>query len=251
MNPVSHFDDPDAGVWGCVSDAGDVFWLHLQPFGKIARDSVAALIYGARNVFRHPKFNQKIHLILQANVNLQELLSVLYPITRKIQLHANFVILMRMKILVISDSHGHIANLKAVMEIGKKAGVAAVVHCGDWDNKESIEAVLLFDIPLYTVLGNADVEEGLEEYLKFNTKGFDPFFLKINLDGRKIGIIHKVKKDDARFDSLDVVFSGHYHSGEVKMINFTKFVRPGAIINGINFAIYQTETNEVQFIKES
>ena len=156
-----------------------------------------------------------------------------------------------MKLLIIGDSHGHITNLKTVMEIGEKADVKAVIHCGDWDNIESVEAVLSFGIPLYTVLGNADVEEGLEEYIKFNAKMFDPFFLKIQLDDRKIGIIHKVKKDDTRFDGLGVVFSGHYHSGEVKMINFTKFVRPGAILNGINFAIYQTETNEVELVSES
>ena len=41
-----------------------------------------------------------------------------------------------MKILVISDSHGHIANLKHVLEIAKKIGVKAVIHCGDWDNLE-------------------------------------------------------------------------------------------------------------------
>ena len=81
-----------------------------------------------------------------------------------------------MKILVISDSHGNIANLKHVMGFGKKIGVKAVIHCGDWDNIESVEAVLSFGIPLYTVLGNADVEEGLEEYIKFNAKKFDPEF---------------------------------------------------------------------------
>jgi putative phosphoesterase len=153
-----------------------------------------------------------------------------------------FAIIEVMKILVISDSHGHIANLKHVMGFGKKIGVKAIVHCGDWDNIESIETVLSFEIPLYTVMGNADVNEDIEEYIKFNAKKFE-------LDGRKIGIKHKVKIDD-QFENLDIVFSGHYHSKEEKMINFTKFVRPGALINGNNFAIYETANNEVEFIEE-
>ena len=154
-----------------------------------------------------------------------------------------------MKILIISDSHGHIANLKAVMEIAKKSGIQAVIHCGDWDNIQSVEAVLSFGLPLYTIMGNADVEEGLEDYLRSNATKFDPYFLKFKLGGRRIGVKHRIKKDDV-FENLDVVFNGHYHSSESKMVNFLRFVRPGAIFNGINFAVYTTETNDVQFVKD-
>lgn len=155
-----------------------------------------------------------------------------------------------MKILIISDSHGHIANLKHVMGFAQKIKAEAIIHCGDWDNQEAAETVLSFDIPLYTILGNADVDSEVEDTLKFESKKFDPFFLKFEIDGRKIGIIHQVKKDDTRFEGLDIVFSGHYHSKDEKMINFTKFVRPGAIINGINFAVYETANNRIDFFND-
>ena len=48
-----------------------------------------------------------------------------------------------MKIIVIADSHGNIANLKHVMEFGKKIKVGAIIHCGDWDNVKAVETVLL------------------------------------------------------------------------------------------------------------
>lgn len=155
-----------------------------------------------------------------------------------------------MKILIISDSHNHIANIKAVMEIGKKAGVSAVVHCGDWDDTSAVEAVLSFGIPLYTILGNADVNSDMETYLRLNAKGFDQDFLKFELGNRKIGVTHQVRPNDPRHDKLDIVFSGHYHSDDSRVIDFRKFVRPGALINGINFAIYETETNELEFFKD-
>lgn len=155
-----------------------------------------------------------------------------------------------MKILVISDSHGHIANIKTAIEIGKKANVKAIIHCGDWDNIESVEAVLSFNIPLYTVLGNADVEDGMEEYLKFNAKKYSSDLLKFEIDGRKICVIHNIKNFKLKIENLDVVFYGDRHSSEIKDINFVKFVRPGALINGINFAIYETANNEVEFINE-
>lgn len=136
------------------------------------------------------------------------------------------------------------------MEIGKKANVEAVIHCGDWDDTRAVEAVLEYKIPLYTILGNADVDSSLETFLQLNSKKFDPDYLKFEIDGRKIGVTHQVRQNDPRHDKLDIVFSGHYHSSESKVIEFRKFVRPGAIINGINFAIYETVTNEVELFED-
>ena len=155
-----------------------------------------------------------------------------------------------MKILIISDSHGHTANLKHVMEFGKKIKVGAVIHCGDWDDIESVNTVLSFGIPLYSVLGNADVEPEIEESLKFKCEEFAPDLLSLEIDGRKIGIIHQVNLKNEKLFDFKVIFSGHYHSKEEKMINFTKFIRPGAIINGINFAIYETINGGVEFIED-
>jgi len=136
------------------------------------------------------------------------------------------------------------------MEIGKKAKVEAVVHCGDWDTVKSVETVLSFGIPLYSVLGNADVEEGIEEYLKFNAEKFDQHLLKLDVDGLKIGIIHRASLKDEKLYEFKTVFSGHYHSKEEKTVNWTKFIRPGALINGINFAVFETINSRVEFFEE-
>lgn len=156
-----------------------------------------------------------------------------------------------MKLLIISDSHGNIANLKHVVGFAKTIKAGAVVHCGDWDNKESVDTVLSFGIPLYTILGNADIDHEIEDTLKFQAKKFEPDILKFEIDGRKIGVIHQMTKDIMpKFESTNIVFSGHYHSKEEKEINFTKFVRPGAIINGNNFAVYETANNRVEFFAD-
>jgi len=155
-----------------------------------------------------------------------------------------------MKILVISDSHGHIANLKQVLEIGKKAGVKAVIHCGDWDNLDSFRAVQTFNLPIYSVLGNADVDSDLEDALKFECKKYDPYLLELEFEGKKIGVIHRADLKNEKLYEFKVIFSGHYHSKEEKTINWTKFVRPGALINGINFAVYETVSGTIEFVNE-
>lgn len=155
-----------------------------------------------------------------------------------------------MKILVISDSHGHIANLKAVMNIAQESKMGAVIHCGDWDNLEAVETVLSYKIPLYSVLGNADIDSDVEDTLRGECKKFDPHLLSLEFEGKKIGVIHFASVKNEKLYDYKIIFSGHLHSKEQKIINFTKFVRPGALINGINFAVYETITGEVEFVNE-
>jgi putative phosphoesterase len=150
----------------------------------------------------------------------------------------------------MSDSHGHVANLKLVMGFAKKYGVSAVIHCGDWNTIESVEAVVSFKIPLYTVLGNADIRPEVIKILELKSKMFSEDFLEFDLGGRKIGITHKPSdlKKYFKDKKLDIIFCGHIHSKDESIVADVKVVRPGAIIKGNNFAIYNTETNKVEFI---
>jgi putative phosphoesterase len=156
-----------------------------------------------------------------------------------------------MKLLVISDSHGNIANLKHVMGFAKKFGASAVIHAGDWNTLESVETVLSFGIPLYTVLGNADIDPQIADRLRTTAKKFDENFLEFELGGRKIGITHKPSDNRKYFSDkkMDVIFNGHLHSKYESVKSDVKIVRPGAIINGNNFAVYDTATNGVEFIE--
>ena len=136
------------------------------------------------------------------------------------------------------------------MEIGKKAGVKVVIHCGDWADLAAFDTVLPFGIPIYSVLGNADIDPDLEEALRLECKKFDPYLLKLKIDGRKIGVIHNVDFKNEKLYEFNIVFSGHLHSKEEKIVNWTKFVRPGALINGINFAVYETVSGTIEFVNE-
>jgi putative phosphoesterase len=155
-----------------------------------------------------------------------------------------------MKILIISDSHGHIVNLKAAIEIGKKANIKSIIHCGDWDDLAAFRAAQAFGLPIYSVLGNADVDSDLEDALRFECKKYDPYLLELEFEGKKIGVTHRVDIKNEKLYDFKIIFSGHYHSKEEKVINWTKFIRPGALINGINFAIYETVSGTIEFINE-
>lgn len=147
-----------------------------------------------------------------------------------------------MKILIISDSHGNIQNLRHVLGFAKKIKCGAVIHCGDWNNLESVNTVINFNIPLYTVIGNADIADNIKyKYKKY---------LEIKIDNKKILIIHKYHIPTSKFQIPDIIFTGHYHSQKMWEENGITIVRPGALENSINFAVYDTISGKVEFINE-
>ena len=161
-----------------------------------------------------------------------------------------------MKILVIGDSHGNIANLKHVMGFAKKIKAEAVIHTGDWNNLESVNTVLSFRIPLYSVLGNADIDPKINQNLKIKSQKYNSKFLKFEIDGVKIGVLHSIKNlkliknYKLKIKNLDIVFCGHYHSQKMWEQDGVKIVRPGALEKEVYFAVYDTKTNEVELIHE-
>jgi len=160
-----------------------------------------------------------------------------------------------MKILVISDSHGNIANIKHVMGFAKKINAGAVIHCGDWNNIAAAETVISYGVPLYSVLGNADIDPELEKYLSMQSKKFTQNYLKTKLGGRKIGVVHIFNNHKRDLDNLDIIFSGHYSNqsiGEYTDMDgfFYRVVQPGTLENNSNFAIYDTKTDKVELIHE-
>lgn len=162
-----------------------------------------------------------------------------------------------MQVIIIGDSHGNIANLKHVLGFAKKIKAGAIIHTGDWNNLKSLETVLENRILLYTVLGNADVDKNLESRLqKLEKTNFSEEFLKFKIDEVNIGLIHSIsnlkliENWKLKIENLDIVFTGHYHSQKIWEQNGVKIIRPGALEKTINFAVYDTRTNKVEFIHE-
>ncbi len=156
-----------------------------------------------------------------------------------------------MKILIIGDSHGNIANLKHVMGFVKTIDAKAVIHTGDWDRKAVQDKFQNSEVLIYTVLGNADIDILEDESLKKDFKNSVKFSKgRFILDGKKIGLIHSFNASETWYRDCDIVFCGHRHSQDERIVNGVKIVRPGALENGINFAVYDTKTKMVEFIHE-
>jgi len=153
-----------------------------------------------------------------------------------------------MKIIIISDSHGNIANIKLILGFAKKMKADGIIHCGDWDNLKVVEEVLQSRIPLYAVLGNADIDESMADSLQRIGKNFDRKFLEFEISGRKIGVVHSIINHKSSILNLDVLFCGHRHFKSEKFVGGVKVVSPGALHSvKPSFAVYDTDINGVEF----
>lgn len=146
-----------------------------------------------------------------------------------------------MKIIIISDSHGNIANIKLVLGFAKKIKADGIIHCGDWDNLQAVKIVYSYKIPVFGVLGNADIDPRIAKIVNGQ-------WLRIDSGNRKIGVVHNIKDIDLGNKKLDIIFCGHRHFKSERIVNRVKVVSPGALHSvKPSFAVYDTATNGVEF----
>lgn len=156
-----------------------------------------------------------------------------------------------MKVVVISDSHGNIERIKHVLGFGKEIGAGAVIHCGDWDNIQTVETVASSGIFMYGVLGNADIHPQMIDTLRKTCAKSDEDFLELELDGKKIAVCHFPDRIKDKGDGKhDIIFCGHTHKKNNLLVGKTRIVNPGALARTLEptFAIYDTEQNNIEFI---
>ena len=130
-----------------------------------------------------------------------------------------------MKLLVLSDSHGHVDSVRRAVELNMDAD--AIIHLGDGYN--DLKYVKLPDVPVYTVRGNG------EDWLTMRANDV-PRELLLEFDGVKLlmmhGHTHSVKSgldsatDHALEQGADALLFGHTHGA------LERYIPEGSIVGG-------------------
>ncbi len=137
-----------------------------------------------------------------------------------------------MRIGVISDTHGHLANTMAAVRMLESLEVQAIVHCGDIGSPEIPK--LLAAWPAHFVFGNCDGERD-ELRAAIEQAGMACYgrFGNLELAGRRIALIHS---DDAKLfrhvitsGQYDLVCYGHTHQADQRWEGKTLVLNPGAL----------------------
>lgn len=134
-----------------------------------------------------------------------------------------------MKIGVVSDSHGHVENLRRAIKAMNKAGAEVIVHLGDnYDDVKAIsghEGTAIIQVP--GVFSAYYQEPGIPNRLIEEWKGVR-VLLTHTPEAHKHDLPNDLKPEEvvARGE-VRLVLSGHSHIPEVKMEGEVVWVNPG------------------------
>ncbi len=172
-----------------------------------------------------------------------------------------------MRIIILSDSHDNIVRLKHVIGFAKECKAGAIIHCGDWNTPLAVKQfesdLIGFEgvkIPVFGVLGNADIDPEMKVKSKKLKVKINEDFLEITLNGKRIGICHyppspaasegRALQHALESGKYDLLVHGHTHKRGMWHKGTTLLVNPGALQKTLepSFAVYDTETNKVEII---
>ena len=129
-----------------------------------------------------------------------------------------------MKVLIVSDTHGHEGNLEKVL--GKVGDIQHLIHLGDVEGHEDyIEAIS--GCPVHIVAGNNDFfselpreeELWLEDYHALLTHGH---YYCVSMGTSRL-------EEEARARGFQIVMYGHTHRPELKIEEDLTVLNPGSI----------------------
>ncbi len=142
---------------------------------------------------------------------------------------------------VLSDTHGRYKRTCAAVDLLRRVGADALLHCGDVGDERIFDAMA--GMRAWFVWGNSDEPEPmLERYA--HTLGVMPTRsvpLELKLDSRVIQVFHGhepgfgrlLNRLEAAGDIAggrpDYVFHGHTHAADDYRIGATRVVNPGAL----------------------
>ncbi|MEG9297045.1 metallophosphoesterase [Mangrovibacillus sp. Mu-81] len=128
-----------------------------------------------------------------------------------------------MKLLVVSDSHGSIDEIRE-LAVKYDGEVNAMIHCGDSELSADDNALTSY----LAVRGNCDMDARLPDDLTEEVDGNTIMITHGHLYGIKMSLMklrYRAEETGARF-----VFFGHSHTLGAEMDNGTLFLNPGSIL---------------------
>ncbi|MEX1307852.1 MAG: metallophosphoesterase [Eubacteriales bacterium] len=131
-----------------------------------------------------------------------------------------------MRILVFSDSHGRLAEMRSVVK--NEARFDMLLHAGDYgDDLARLVMEEGFKVPFYAVRGNCDYDSECARQEMVEVNGIKIFLTHGNRQGVKTGINRLYYY--ALEQGADMVVFGHTHRPLVKNTGELYVLNPGTI----------------------
>ena len=132
-----------------------------------------------------------------------------------------------MRIGVMSDTHNHLANVRAIVALLNAARVERVVHTGDITQAKTLDALAALSAPLFGVFGNNDLERpALDAAIARHGFHWSESPLRLHWAGRDIVVVHDPRELEA-LPPAAVALHGHTHRRVVERRGQSLVFNPG------------------------
>lgn len=130
-----------------------------------------------------------------------------------------------MKVLVISDTHGNIDNVRSILD---QTEVVAVLHCGDYITDARLIQKFYPEVEVYGIYGNCDIGFGGEYDTVVTLDGVSIYMTHGHRYGVKWGEYEELIIDTKAHEAEIVVF-GHSHEAHLEQKDGVVLLNPGSI----------------------
>lgn len=156
-----------------------------------------------------------------------------------------------MKIAIISDTHGNLANIKRILDWLAREKISFIIHCGDVTGPAALrDGFGEFKGEMLLVMGNADYGFKEDYEILPNIKVSEKRG-EIVLDNKRIAFVHYLEpaRELAASGKYDIVFYGHTHKPWEEKVGDCRVVNPGEAAGQYQkstFAVYDTQTEKLE-----
>ncbi len=133
-----------------------------------------------------------------------------------------------MKVLVISDTHGRIENVKRVLDQTIPFGIKTVLHCGDYLSDAKLIQKFYPEVEVYGVSGNCDGGYLVESSKVISIEGVPIYMTHGHRYGVKWGDYEELIIDAEAYGAK-VALCGHSHCAYLLRRQELWLVNPGSI----------------------
>jgi putative phosphoesterase len=154
-----------------------------------------------------------------------------------------------MRIGVVSDTHGHVANTRAAVRMLESCEVELVIHCGDIGAVEIVD--LFAPWPAHFVFGNVDARPAeLRAAIAAAGQTCHERFGELEIAGRRIAFLHgddeRRLRETIAAGTYDLVCYGHTHEAEQHQSGPTLVLNPGALFRAARHTLALVELAELE-----
>jgi len=130
-----------------------------------------------------------------------------------------------MKIGVLSDTHDNLPKIEKAVKFFNRNKVGFVLHAGDFVAPFTVAKLKNLSCDWLGIFGNNDGERnGLTSFSEGKIKDGP---LRLELDNRKITLVHDIATINAKTEDADLIISGHTHNSGVFKQDGLLIINPG------------------------